>query len=174
MTEQNTIRVLEGTLLSIEDSRKVPGVKVMRLDTQKGEEVVSIWGDTPQELGGIAPKIGAKFRMEVIDKPRKSGDGVWTNLYKTRGGSFNIEGLGQAQLPSFEGKGAAAGTADRDQAAEYIEYQQRVALQCVKDARQVIKEALGERADNQAIVTLASAMFEKRAKAAFYYKGASK
>jgi len=172
-----TIRVLEGTLLSVENSSKVDGVKVMKLDTQKGGEIVSIWGETPLELGGNMPKIGRRFRMEVLDKPRKSGEGFWTNLYKTRGGSWNIEEVGQVQLPKFEDKAQAQHTAEpagKDKAAEFVEYQQLMAKQCLWDASAAIHEALGVEPAPEAVVTLAAAMFEKRTKAAYYFKEGAK
>jgi hypothetical protein len=175
------IKILKGTLTSIVEGKK--DSRIMTLETESGEQKVSFFGKPPEVLGGDAPRYGTEFSMEVVEQPREDG-GVWVNLYKPKGGSYHIEEIGQKELPSYEAPAAQqpvkpldstpTEAAGKDQAAEFVQYQQTMALQCVKDARQAIEGALGEKASAEAVVTLAAAMFEKRSKPAYYFKGAAK
>jgi len=175
------IKILKGTLTSIVEGKK--DSRIMTLETESGEQKVSFFGKPPEVLGGDAPRYGTEFSMEVVEQPREDG-GVWVNLYKPKGGSYHISELGQKELPSYEAPTAQqpvkpldstpTEAAGKDQAADFVEYQRLMAKQCLWDASAAIKDALGVEPTPEAVVTLASILFEKRTKAAFYYKGAAK
>jgi hypothetical protein len=158
------LKYLTGIVDEINEDVEKGKPKLIRLDTKDGERIVSVWDEMPKIL-----KVGGTYRMATIEKPSADGERVWINLYKPRGGEYEVESVGQQNLekPEVPKKLFPAEPMPKAQVVdenEFRKYQQAEMLKCIADAQAIAKDT-----PSVDIGFVACAFFTKRAKHQHYF-----